>query len=68
MIANNIWKIIGDYTEKVLLQPYEVLRHSGDWWTSNIVNIILFAMGVIMGLWWMAQMFKYKRTGKEDEA
>ncbi len=68
MIANNIWKIIGDFTEKVLLYPYEVLRQTDDWWTSNIFNFILLAMGFIMGIWWMAQMFKYKRTGKEDEA
>ncbi len=68
MIANNIWRAIGDFTEKVLFAPFDSLRHTHDWWASNIVSIIILALGFIMGIWWMGQMFKYKRTGKEDEA
>ena len=68
MIANNIWKLIGDMIEWAFA-PYDALRLGTDnWWSSNIVSWILIVVGLISLIYWMGQMYRYKRSGKEDSA
>ncbi len=68
MIANNIWKLIGDMIEWAFA-PYDVLRLGTDnWWSSNIISWILIVVGLISLIYWMGQMYSYKRSGKEDSA
>ena len=69
MLANNIWKLIGQLFEKIIFAPYDMLRHGTDnWWTSNLVSWILVLIGFIALFYWMDKMYGYKRNGKEDEA
>lgn len=69
MLANNIWKLIGQLFEKILFAPYDAFRHGSDnWWTSNFINWILIIIGFIALFYWMSKMYSYKRNGKEDEA
>ncbi len=68
MIANNIWKLIGDMIEWAFA-PYDALRLGTDnWWSSNIVSWALIVVGLISLIYWMGQMYRYKRSGKEDSA
>jgi hypothetical protein len=69
MLANNIWKLTGEFFEKVLFAPYDALRLGTDsWWSSNIVSFFFMATGFVMFMYWMKLMRSYKRSGKEDEA
>ncbi len=68
MLANNIWKIIGELIDKGLA-PYKTLRlHTHGWWDSNLVSWIFISIGLIALLYWMNQMFGFKKSGKEDVA
>jgi hypothetical protein len=69
MLANNIWELLGEFTETVLFIPYNFFRNNiSGWWTSNVINIILILLGFMALFYWMGLMFKYKREGKEDIA
>jgi len=69
MLANNIWELLGEFTETVLFIPYNFLKNNvSGWWTSNIVNIIFILLGFVALFYWMNLMYKYKREGKEDVA
>jgi hypothetical protein len=69
MLANNIWKLIGDLFEW-MFKPFEYLRldTNDSWWTSNIVSWILIIIGLTAMIYWVGTMFGYKRQGKEDIA
>jgi len=65
----NIWKAIGDFCKNVLFKPYDFLReinNNENWWTANIVNIILFLIVAVMFLYWFTQLRKFKKEGTED--
>jgi len=61
MIANNIFRAIGDFFTNVLFAPFDKLRFTDSWWGSNIVSIILFTLGVIAFLYWMGLMKKFSK-------
>ena len=68
MLANNIWKIIGDLIVDSL-GVYESLRLGGhNWWGSNVVSWIFIGIGLIALFYWMNLMFSFKKSGKEDVA
>jgi len=60
MLANNIWKLIGDLFLR--------LGTDDSWWVSNAVSWVLIATGLIAMVYWVSTMFSYKRQGKEDVA
>lgn len=69
MLANNIWKLLAGLFENVLFLPYDLLRKgTSGWWSSNTVSWILILIGFVALFYWMGQMLKYKREGKEDIA
>ena len=69
MLANNIWELLGKLFENVLFLPYDLLRNgASNWWVSNVVSWMLILIGFVMLFYWMGQMLKYKREGKEDVA
>jgi len=71
MLANNIWRLLGELFEKILFIPYDFFRLStgeDNWWSSNLMNFIfLFIFFIMMG-YWTKLMISYKKAGKEDEA
>ena len=69
MLANNIWKLIGELFEWAFA-PFEALRlgTNDSWWISNIVNFAFLAIGVVMFIYWMGLMRGYKKNGTEDQA
>ncbi len=68
MIANNIWKLIGDFFTWAF-KPFEALRRGGlDWWGSNIVSWVFVVVLIALLTYWISQTFKFKREGKEDKA
>jgi hypothetical protein len=68
MLANNLWKLIGNLIE-MSFAPFEALRLGSDsWWGSNIISWIFIGTGFIALFYWMSQMFGFKKNGKEDSA
>lgn len=69
MLANNIWELLGKLFENVLFIPYNFFRLAlKGWWTSNTMNWLIILIGFVMLFWWMAQMYQFKKDGKEDQA
>jgi len=58
---------IGDLGDVAFL-PYDYLRSldSVNWFLSNIVTWILFAVGSVAFIYWMAQLYKSNAAGEED--
>jgi len=62
MIANNIFRAIGDFCTNVLFYPYDYLRSINGWWTSNAINALIMTIGFIALFYWLGQMVKYKKA------
>ena len=62
MIANNIFRAIGDFCTNVLFYPYDFFRSINGWWTSNTINVVIMAIGFIALFYWLGQMIKYKKA------
>jgi len=65
MIANNIFRAIGDFSTDVAFKIYDVFRSMDGWWTSNTVNLLLIALGFIAMFYWLGQMVNQKRAGEQ---
>lgn len=63
MIANNIFRAIGDFCTNVLFKPFDFFRFMDSWWASNFINIILFLIGFAAMIYWLEKMVKFKRQG-----
>ncbi|MCB0460307.1 MAG: uracil phosphoribosyltransferase [Flavobacteriaceae bacterium] len=63
MIANNIFRAIGDFFTNILFIPYDAFRSMDGWWISNAVNVVLVIIGFIALFYWLGQLSKFKRTG-----
>ena len=63
MIANNIFRAIGDFCTNVLFIPYDWFRSMHGWWISNTVNIIIITIGFIALFYWLNELAKHKRQG-----
>lgn len=51
-----------------LFAPYDALRELDNWWTANIVNWLLFAIGAVAFVYWMVQLKKYNDNNEEDKS
>lgn len=65
MIANNIFRIIGDFFTNVLFQPLEAIRFTENWWVQNAFSWLLILITSVFFLYWLGQIAKYKRQGNE---
>lgn len=63
MIANNIFRAIGDFFTNILFVPYDAFRSMDGWWISNAVNVVLVLIGFIALFYWLGQLSKFKRAG-----
>ncbi len=61
MIANNIFRALGDFFTNVLFLPYDFFRSIDGWWSSNIFNTIVIITGFIAAFYWLGQMVKHEK-------
>ncbi len=62
MIANNIFKTIGDFFTNILFAPHEALRSMDNWWVQNIVSWIFILVAFIAFLYWLGELHKHQTT------
>lgn len=66
MIANNIFRAIGDFFTNVLFAPYHEIRLGVDnWWVQNTFSWILIVITFGFFFYWLGEMRKYKKAGNE---
>jgi hypothetical protein len=66
MIANNIFKAIGDFFTDVLFPPLHGLKGLDDWWVSNIINFGFVVVFLVLLGYWMKESLRFKKEGTED--
>jgi len=65
MIANNIFKAIGDFCTNVLFKPYDALRSMDNWWLQSTISWIFIVITFIAFFYWLNELKKYKKAGTE---
>ena len=65
MIANNIFRAIGDFFTNVLFSPYNEIRGMENWWLQNTVSWIFIIITFIAFFYWIGEIRKYKKAGNE---
>ena len=63
MIANNIFRAIGNIFTDYAFIPYDKFRGLDGWWISNTINVILITIGFIAMFYWLGQMNKQRKEG-----
>ncbi len=66
MIANNIFRAIGDFCTNVLFAPFNAFKELDNWWTSNIVNFLFVGVFFVLLAYWMRESIRFKKEGTED--
>ncbi len=65
MIANNIFRAIGDFFTNVAFAPFDGIRFIENWWVQNILNWVLIAITMYAFIYWMRQLKKFKQEGAQ---
>lgn len=65
MIANNIFKAIGDFFTNVAFKPLDSIRFMENWWSQNTISWIFIIIAFFAFLYWMGQIRKFKQEGNE---
>lgn len=65
MIANNIFKAIGDFFTNVLFSPFNALRSMDNWWLQSTISWIFIIITAIATVYWIGEIRKYKKAGNE---
>ena len=65
MIANNIFKAIGDFFTNVLLTPFDNIRAMDNWWLQSTMSWIFILITFIAFFYWLGELRKYKKAGNE---
>ena len=65
MIANNIFKAIGDFFTNVLFLPFNALRSMDNWWLQSTISWIFIIITAIATVYWIVEIRKYKKAGNE---
>ena len=66
MIANNIFRIIGELFTEGLFIPFDLIRSDENWWTSNIINFLFIGVFFVLLGYWMKESVRFKKEGTED--
>jgi hypothetical protein len=66
MIANNIFRIIGDVFTEILFIPFDAIRSDENWWTSNVINFLFIGVFFVLLAYWMKESVRFKKEGTED--
>lgn len=62
MIANNIFRAIGDFFTNVIFTPYNEIRAMDNWWVQNGINWLFIIVTTVAFLYWMGELRKYQNT------
>ena len=68
MIGLNIWRATAAFFQ-ACFAPYDAFRklnNNENWWTANIVNIILFLIAAALFVYFYGQLIKFSKNGTED--
>jgi len=65
MIANNIFRAIGDFFTNVAFKPFDGIRFMDNWWLQNTFNWVLVIICMTAFVYWMGQLKKFKQQGAE---
>ena len=65
MIANNIFKVIGDFFTDVLFVPFDSIRFMDNWWLQSTSSWIFIAITFVAFFYWLGELRKYKKIGNE---
>jgi uncharacterized membrane protein len=65
MIANNIFKAIGDFFTNVVFTPFNFLRSMDNWWLQSTISWIFIVITFIAFFYWLGEIRKYKKAGNE---
>lgn len=66
MIANNIFRVIGDFFTNVVFAPLNWVRNDvSNWWAQNTISWILMIICMVAFVYWMGQLKKFKKEGTE---
>jgi hypothetical protein len=65
MIANNIFKVIGDFFTNVLFAPFDAIRFMDNWWLQSTSSWIFIAITFVAFFYWLGELRKYKKAGNE---
>jgi hypothetical protein len=65
MIANNIFRAIGDFFTNILFYPFEALRSLDNWWVQTSVSWLFIAITFVAMFYWLRELRKYKQAGEE---
>ncbi|NER09899.1 hypothetical protein SAMN06265375_101579 [Muriicola jejuensis] len=50
-----------------LFWPYDFFRFMQNWWTSNTVNWLFMAIGLVAMVYWLLQLKKFNDNQEEDK-
>ena len=62
MIANNIFRAIGNFCTEYAFAIYDAFRFTKGWWASNLVNTIIILIGFIAMFYWLGQMSSHAKS------
>ena len=68
MIGLNIWRATAAFFQAAFA-PYDFFRglnNSENWWTANIINVILFLIAAVLFVYFYLQLIKFSKNGTED--
>lgn len=65
MIANNIFRALGDFFTNILFAPYDAIRFMDNWWLQNSISGIFIVITFFAFLYWLGELRKYKQAGNE---
>ncbi len=54
--------------EEILFMPYNFFRFMENWWSSNLINWLLFIIGVVAMVYWILQLKKFDDNNEEDKS
>ena len=62
MIANNIFRAIGNFCTEYAFAIYDAFRFTKGWWASNLVNTVIILIGFVATFYWLGQMSKHAKS------
>lgn len=69
MMANNIFRLIGDLFKWLFSISFDLLRLNDlGWWASNVVNWLFVLVFFCLLYYWMKESYRFKREDLEDKS
>lgn len=65
MIANNIFRVIGDFFTNILFAPYETIRQMDNWWIQNTISWLFVAVTFLAFFYWLGELKKHKTISND---